>query len=89
MEFLQSNTKGESDRQLDGGGRKGCFMFFVCDRFQLVDGGWVVGFQEVDAWTEGGWDRDRGGWWSDGGERPELGARSPLSHFSHTLFLRF
>ena len=61
MEFLQSNTKGESDRQLDGGGRKGCFMFFVCDRFQLVDGGWVVGFQEVDAWTEGGWDRD-GGW---------------------------
>ena len=37
MEFLQSNTKGESDRQLDGGGRKGCFMFFVCDRFQLVD----------------------------------------------------
>ena len=89
MEFLQSNTKGESDRQLDGGGRKGCFMFFVCDRFQLVDGGWVVGFQEVDAWTEGGWDRDRGGWWSDGEERPELGARSPLSHFSHTLFLRF
>ena len=41
MEFLQSNTKGESDRQLDGGGRKGCFMFFVCDRFHLVDGGWV------------------------------------------------
>ena len=28
MEFLQSNTKGESDRQLDGGGRKGGFMFF-------------------------------------------------------------